>query len=82
MSDFFEPRVKNLEPKEDKKIVSSCKKSHKKTKREDSDSSVVKSSEELTEAHHLNKKYCILHSKYTHSMDNCKDLRAMVSKHK
>ena len=48
MSEFFETRVDNLEPKEDKKKSSAAtKKSHKKDtkkKREDSDSSVVESS--------------------------------------
>ena len=47
-----------------------------------SDSSVVESSEESTEARRLNKNLCILHGKCSHSTDNCKNLRAMVSKHK
>ena len=51
-------------------------------KREDSDSSVIEISEESTEARHPSKKYCILHGKCSHSTDYCKDLRAMVVKHK
>ena len=65
MTDFFETRVKNLEPKEDKKKSSAAakktKRSNKKRKREDSDSSVIKSSNESTEARGLRKKYFILH---------------------
>ena len=64
------------------KTAKTAKKSTKKRKREDSDSSVVEFSEESTEARHPNKKYCILHDKCNHSMANCKDQRAMVSKHK
>ena len=86
MTDFFETRVQNLKPKEDKKKSSAAakkfKESHKKRKREDSDSKVVESSKESTKAHHTNKKYCILHNKCSHSKNNCKDLCAMVSKHK
>ena len=47
MTDLFETRVENLEPKVEKKKSSAAakksKKSHKKKKREDSDSSVVNS---------------------------------------
>ena len=86
MTDFFETRVENLEPKKDKKKSSAAakksKKSHKKRKREDSDSSVVESSKESTKARCPNKKYCILHGKCRHSTDNCKGLHAMSSKHK
>ena len=57
------------------------KKSHKKIKREDSNSSVVESSKESTKARRPKKTHCILHRKCSHSTDNCKDLRAMVSKH-
>ena len=50
MTDFFETKVKNLEPKEDKKKSSAAakktKKSHKKRKKEYFDSSVVETSEE------------------------------------
>ena len=56
--------------------------SHKKKKREDTDSSIVESSEESTEARCPNKKYCILHGECSNSTDNCNDLRAMVSKQK
>ena len=84
--DFFETRVENLEPKEDKKKSSAAAKktlkNAKKRKREDSGSSVVQSSEESTKARRPNKKYCIFHGKYNHSTDNCKDLYAMVNKHK
>ena len=81
MTDFFETRVVNLEPNEDRKKSSvtskKSKRSLKKRKWEDSDSSVVECSEESTKAHRPIRKYCILHS-----TDNCKDPRAMVSKHK
>ena len=86
MTDFFETRVENLEPKEEKKkssaAVKKSKKTNKKRKRDVSDSSVVESSEESIQDHCPIKKYCILHDKCSHSTDNCKDLRAMVSKHK
>ena len=86
MSDFFETRVENLDAKERKKKSSvaakKSKKSHNKRKREDSNSIVVESSEESTKACRLSRKYCILYGKWNHSMDNCKDLRAMVNKHK
>ena len=86
MSDFFETRVENLEPKEDRKKSSSAskkpRKALKKRKREDSDSSVVESSDESTEARCTVRKYCILHGKCSHSTYNYKDLRAMVNKHK
>ena len=85
MTDFFEIRVENMEPKEDKKNSSAAskksKKSTKKTKREDSNSDVVESTEESTEAHRPIKKYCILHGKCGHSTENCKDLHAMLNKH-
>ena len=87
MSDFFETRVENLEPKKVKKKATSAskktlKKSTKTRKREDSDSSVIESSEQSTKARRPIKKYCILHGKCSHSTDNCKDLRAMVNKQK
>ena len=86
MTDFFETRVENLEPKEEKKKSSAAakknKKSNQKRKRDDSDSSLVESSEESTKARRPTKKYCILHGKCSHSMDNCKYLFAMVNKHK
>ena len=34
------------------------------------------------EALRPSKKYCILHGKSSHSTDNCKNLPAMVNKHK
>ena len=86
MSDFFETRVENLEPREDRKNFSSAakksKKALKKRKREDSDSSVVEYSEESTKARCPTRKYCILHGKCNYFTDNCKDLRAMVNKYK
>ena len=84
-SNFIETRVENLEPKEDEKIFCSYQiipQKIKKSKREDSDSSVVESSEESTEARRPSKKYCILYGKCSHSTNSCKDLRAMVNKHK
>ena len=87
MTDFFETRVENLEPKGKKKKASTAakkthKKSAKKRKREDSDSSVVESSQESSVEHRPNRKHCILHGKCSHSADNCKELRAMVKKQK
>ena len=85
-NDFIETRVENLEPKEDKKISSAVakksKKFIKKTKWKDSDSSVVESSKESTEACRPSKKYCVLHGKYSYSTDSFKDLRVVVNKHK
>ena len=78
--------MENLEPKEDKKKSSTAAKKSlkkaKKRKREDSDSSIVESSEESTGACIPNKKYCIIHGKCSHFIDNCKDLHAMVNEHK
>ena len=86
MTDFVETRVEKLESKEDKKkssaAVKKSKKSTKKRKKLDSDSNVEESSKKSTDAHRPSKKYCILHGKYSHSMDNCKDLSAMITKHK
>ena len=78
MTDFFETRVENLEPKEDKKMFSAAaKKSLKKAKkrrREGSNSSVIELSKKSTKAWHPSKKYCILHGKWSQSTDSCKDL--------
>ena len=86
MSVFFETRIENVEPKDDRKKSSTAakksKKSHKKRKREDSEPNVVESSKESTEARRPTRKYCILHGKCSHSTDNYKDLRTMVIKHK
>ena len=80
---FFETRVENLEPKEEKKISSvAAKKSQKKAKkrkREDSGSNVIESSEESSTAHRPNKKYIFLYGKSSHSTDNCTNLRAIVN---
>ena len=54
----------------------------KKRKREDSDSSVVESSEESTKGRRQSKKYCILHGKCLHFTANFKDLFAMLNMHK
>ena len=84
MSDFFETRVENLKPKEEKnKSSSAAEKSLKKAKKrkiEDPDFSVVESSEESTKACSTSKKHYILHGKCSHSMDSYKDLHAMVNK--
>ena len=60
VTDFFETRVENLDPKKDKKKNSTSAKnsmkSTKKREREDSDSSVIESSKESTKARHPNKK--------------------------
>ena len=54
MSDFFETRVENFEPKEEEKKSSSparkTKKKIKKRKQEDSHSSIIEPGEESTEA--------------------------------
>ena len=66
-TDFFETRIENLEPKEDKKKSSAAAKKAKiytkKRKKVDSDSSIVEFSKESTEARRPRKKYCILHGK-------------------
>ena len=82
MTDFFETRVYNLEPKEDRKKTTAAskqsKKAHKKRKREDSDSSVVEASEESNKACRSTRIYCILHGKCSHCTDNCNDLCTKV----
>ena len=86
MTDFFDTRVENLEPKEEKKNFQQLPRNTgnptRKGKGEDSYFSVIESSKELTKARRPNKKYCILHGKCSYSTDNCKDLRTMISKHK
>ena len=74
ITDFFKTRVENLEPKEEKKISSAAakksnKKSPKKRKLEDSASSVVESSEESTVERCPNRKYGILHGKFSDSTE-------------
>ena len=49
---------------------------------EDSDPSVVESSDVSTENCRPTRKYYILHGKCSHSTDNCRHLRAMVKKQK
>ena len=49
--------------------------------REDSNCSVVESSEESTKARRPSKKYYILHGKCSHSADSYKYLRTMVNNH-
>ena len=86
MSDFFETRVENFEHREDRKksvsVSQKLRKALKKKKRDDSDSSVVESSDESTDVRRPTRKYCILHGKCSHSTENCKDLHAMVVKRK
>ena len=76
-TDFFETRVENLEPKEDKERSSAASKKplkkFKKSKREDFDSNIVEPSKESTEARHPRKKYFILHGKWSHSTVSYKD---------
>ena len=66
ITDFFESRVENLEPREEKKKSSPSsknkqeEKANKKRQQGDYDSSVVESS-----------RYCILHGKCSHTTDNC-----------
>ena len=83
MSDFFETRVKNLEPKEGKKKSSATakktnKKSANKNKGENSNSIVIESSEESIVERRPNRKYCIVHGKCSHSMNNYNDLCDMI----
>ena len=79
MTDFFETRVENLEPKEKKKKLSGAakkskdKKSTKKRKREDSNSSVIESSEYSSMEYRTLRTYCVLHGKCSHSTYKCKD---------
>ena len=88
MSAFFETRVENLEPKEDRKNSSVAvkkskdKKSIKKKKQEDLVYCIVESSKDSSMEYRMIKKCCILYGKCSHSTDKCKDLRAMVNKHK
>ena len=58
------------------------KKSNIKRKRDDSNSSIVESSEETLFEHIAVKKFCILHDKCSHTTDKFKVLEAMVTKHK
>ena len=83
ISHFFKIKVEKLKRRKEKSLVASKKslKKIKKRPREDSNSSVVESSEKCTEARHPSKKYCILHDKCSHSTDSCIDLRAMINKH-
>ena len=77
MSDFFENRVENLEPEEDKKKSSATamkfkdKKSTKKNNWEDSNLSIIESCEESSVDHRAIKKLCILHRKCSHPTDKC-----------
>ena len=86
MTDLFEIRVENLKLTKDKKksFAAACKskekKSLKKCKRTDYNSSVVQSSEESSVERQLNKKFYMLHG--NHFTDKCKDLNAMINKHK
>ena len=87
MTDFCETRVENLKSKEDKKKASAGakkanKKSAKKRKQEDSYSSVVEHSVESSIERQPNRKYYILHTKFSSSKGNGKDPRALVNKHK
>ena len=88
MTVFFDTGVEILELKEDKKKSSVAakkfkdKKSAKKSKQVDSDSSVMEYSQETSLKHKQVKKYCILHGKCSHTIDKCKELHAMLNKHK
>ena len=55
---------------------------NKKRTRVDSDSSVVESSKDSVEEHRSSRKYCKLHGKYNHSMDQSKNLCILVSNNK
>ena len=83
---FSKIRIENLEAKENKKksSVASKKskdnKSIKKRKREDSDSSVLVKN--LLWSTSQSKNTIFLYGKCSRSTDNCKDICAMVNKHK
>ena len=85
MSDFFETRVENLEPKEDRNNLQQLPRKALRKLRKGKEKTpiyiVVESSEESTKAYRPSKKYCILHGKCSHSTESCKDLHAMVNKH-
>ena len=87
MGDFFETKVENLERKEQKKNLQQpprnpARKVSRIAKQKDSNSSVVESSKESTEARSPSKKHCISNVKCSHSIDSCEDLRAMINKYK
>ena len=88
MSDYFETRVENLEPKEEKKKSLAAvekpkdEKFTKKRKRVDSNFNVVESRKEYSVEHKTTKKYCILSAKCRYSTDICKNLCATVIKYK
>ena len=88
MSDLFETRVENLEPKEDKKNFQQLPRNPrirsppKKRKRVGFDVRVVKLSGESSLEHRPVRMYCILYWKCRLTTDNCKNLCAMVDKHK
>ena len=86
MTNFFKTRKEKLDPKQNKKSSAASKKikekkSSKEWKKVDYDSNAVDSSEEISLEFKSNKKYCFLHRKCSHSIDNCKDLRDMINKH-
>ena len=68
MTDFFETRLENLEPKESSVATrkSKDKKSTKKRKQADSNSSIVESIKEFSVEPKTVKKYCILNGKCSH----------------
>ena len=89
MTDFFETRVENLEPKTErqKSFVASKKlkkNSSKKWKRKkaDSNSSIIESSEESIQEQGSSRKYFILRGKCNHITDQYKNLHTLVSQHK
>ena len=90
MTNFFEPKVENLEPKLDKKKSpdSSRKKTNeerfnKKRKWKDSDSSIVEfCTESSLSFKPVVRKYYVLNGIRNHIADNYKDLKSMVNKHK
>ena len=78
MTNFFETRVENLEPKEEKKSSAAAKKSKEnsyleKRKKDDSGSSDVESSKDSSVEH-------ILHGKFSRTTDYCKE-RAIIKKY-
>ena len=86
MTDFFKSRVETLELREDKKkIFISLQENQKKTQEKEKGSLRLQCrrvQRRINKARRPTRKYCILDGKCSHSTDKCKDLRAMVNKHK
>ena len=88
MTDFFETRGENLQPKENKSKSSAVvrkykeKTNTKKRKRANSNSSDAESSKSPFVERRPSEKEHIIIDKCFHSTDKCKDIRAMISKYR